>query len=151
MLYNTLYTQSGGSWLVYQSTEVASKYNSKGWVSLSTNNGNASFKPGDVVSMNGHVWISLGECSDGSVLLVHSSPKGVQISGTSGRAASLATHYMKKYFPEWPYAARTVSSSYLSYAGKARWKVSGAGHILDDPDGLQKMSADQIMKFLLGD
>ena len=71
VLYNTLYTRSGGSWLVYQSTEVASKYNSKGWVSLSTNNGNASFKPGDVVSMNGHVWISLGECSDGSVLLVH--------------------------------------------------------------------------------
>ena len=150
-LYNTLYTKSGGAWLVYQSTTVASTYKSKGWATLSTNSSDQTYKPGDVVSMNGHVWISLGQCSDKSVLLVHSSPKGVQISGTSGRAATLATHYMKKYFPEWPYAARTVSSSYLSYAGKARWKVSGAGHILDDPDGLQKMSADQIMKFLLGD
>ena len=150
VLYNTLYTKSGGTWLVYQSTEVASKYNSKGWVNLSTDNSNASFKPGDVVSMSGHVWISLGECSDGSVLLVHSSPKGVQISGTSGRAATLATHYMKKYFPEWPYAARTVSSSYLNYVGKARWKMSGSGKVMSDPDGIQNMSAEQVMKLLLG-
>ena len=149
-LYNTLYTKSGGDWLVFQSTTVASTYSKKGWVNLKTNSSDQTYRPGDVVSMNGHVWISLGECSDGSVLLVHSSPKGVQISGTSGQAATLATHYMKKYFPEWPYAARTVSSSYLSWAGKGSWKVSGSGHILNDPDGIQKMSANQVMKLLLG-
>lgn len=149
-LYNTLYTKSGGAWLVYQSTTVAQKYADKGWATLSTYSESQTYKPGDVVSMSGHVWISLGECSDGSVLLVHSSPKGCQISGTAGRAASLAAHYMKKYFPEWPYEARTVSSGYLNYVGKARWKVTGSGRILSDPDGLQKMTADQVMKVLLG-
>ena len=149
-LYNTLYTTSGGAWLVYQSTTVASSYYKKGWVKLAKNGKSQTYKPGDVVSMDGHVWISLGECSDGSVLLVHSSPKGCQISGTEGRAAKLAAYYMKKYFPEWPYEARTVGSSYLNYVGKARWKVTGSGHILSDPDGIQKMSADKVMKVLLG-
>ena len=149
-LYNTLYTESGGDWLVYQSTTVASTYYKKGWAKLSKYAKSQTYRPGDVVSMDGHVWISLGECSDGSVLLVHSSPKGVQISGTEGRAAKLAAYYMKKYFPEWPYEARTVGSSYLNYVGKARWKVTGKGHILSDPDGIQKMSADKVMKVLLG-
>ena len=150
VIYNTLYTKSGGAWLVYQSTTVAEKYKEKGWATLAKNSSDQTYKPGDVVSMNGHVWISLGQCSDKSVLLIHSSPKGVQISGTSGRAATLATYYMKKYFPEWPYDARTVGSSYLKYAGKARWKTSGSGHILSDPDGIQNMSADKVMKTILG-
>lgn len=149
--YNTLYTENGKADLVCQSTKVASYYNSKGWATLSTDYSSKEgkvFKPGDVVSMNGHVWISLGTCSDGSVLLVHSSPRGVQISGTSGTAATLASKYMKKYFPEWPYAARTVSSSYLKYVGKATWKVKGG--ILTDSDGIQNMSAENCMKAILG-
>ena len=131
-----------------QSTTVASTYASKGWATLSKNGKDRTFRPGDVVSMSGHVWISLGQYGDGSVLLVHSSPKGVQISGTSGTAASMAKYYMKKYFPSWPYEARTVSKSYLSYVGKARWKVTGSGRILSDPDGVQKMSASQVMNLL---
>ena len=100
--------------------------------------------------MNGHVWISLGQCSDGSVPLVHSSPRGVQISGTEGKAAALARSSMKKYFPEWPYEARTVTNSYLSYVGKARWKTSGAGSIMRDPEGIQNMSAEEVMRKILG-
>ena len=149
-LYNTLYTKSGGAWLVYQSSTVAETYYKKGWVSLAKNSSDSVFRPGDVVSMDGHVWISLGQCVDGSVLVIHSSPKGVQISGTSGRAAELATYYMKKYFPDWPYPARTVGSSYLKYLGKARWNVTGTGHILSDPDGIQKMSGESVLKLLLG-
>ena len=43
------------------------------------------FKPGDIFSMNGHVWISLGTCKDGSIVFMHSTPNttngaGVQIS-----------------------------------------------------------------------
>ncbi len=149
-LYNTLYTANGKGWLVYQSTTVASKYAEKGWAKLSTYSSDRTFKPGDVVSMNGHVWISLGQCSDGSVLLVHSSPRGVQISGTEGKAAALARSYMSKYFPEWPYEARTVTNSYLSYVGKARWKTSGAGSIMRDPEGIQNMSAEEVMRKILG-
>ncbi|MBQ6384938.1 MAG: RICIN domain-containing protein [Lachnospiraceae bacterium] len=149
-IYNTLYKTAGKKWLVYQSSTVASTYADKGWAKLARYSSDDTFAPGDVVSMSGHVWISLGQCSDGSVLLVHSSPRGVQISGSTGKAATLAKKYMKKYFPEWPYEARTVTTSYLSYVAKARWKTSGSGSILKDPDGVQKMSAEQVMKFLLG-
>ncbi len=148
VLYNTLYKTEGNKNLVQQSTGVASYYAGKGWAELSKNGASQTFRPGDVVSMDGHVWISLGEFSDDSVLLVHSSPKGVQISGTAGIAAKNAAYYMKKYFPEWPYAARTVSKSYLNYVGKARWKVTGAGTALKDPDGIQKMAAAQVMRVL---
>lgn len=149
-LYNTLYKTDGQAWLVHQSTTVAETYYQKGWATLSRNSSSQTYKPGDVVSMNGHVWISLGQCSDKSVLLVHSSPKGVQISGTAGKAATLAKYYMTKYFPEWPYEARTVGSGYLNYAGKARWKVTGSKAVLKDPDGIQKMSANKCMKAILG-
>ena len=149
-LYNTLYTKPKQSELVTQSTSVASSYASKGWAKLAKNGSDSTFRPGDVVSMSGHVWISLGQFSDNSVLLVHSSPKGVQISGTSGKAYEYAKYYMKKYFPEWPYEARQVGSGYLNYVGKARWKVSGSGSVMSDPDGIQKMSAAKVMKTLFG-
>lgn len=149
-LYNTLYSSPGKVNLVTQSTTVASTYTKKGWTKLAENGKDKTFKPGDVVSMSGHVWISLGQYSDGSVLLVHSSPKGVQISGTKGTAYTKAKYYMQKYFPEWPYEARQVSDSYLNYVGKARWITSGSGSVMKDPDGIQKMSANQVMKLLFG-
>ena len=149
-LYNTIYKTNGARNLVKQSTTVASFYAKEGWAKLAEGSSDQTYKPGDVVSMSGHVWISLGQYADKSVLLVHSSPKGVQISGTSGTAASRAAYYMKKYYPEWPYEARTVGSSYLKYVGKARWITSGSKAILKDPDGIQDMSAAQVMKLLFG-
>ena len=143
-LYNTMYTKDDQAYVVYQSTTVAPTYIKKGWATKTT-----TFRPGDVVSMNGHVWISLGTCSDKTILLVHSSPKGVQISGTGGQATTLAKKYMKLLAPNWPYDIRTVGSGYTSNVTIARWVVNGSG-ILKDPDGLQKMSAEQVMKFLFG-
>ncbi len=144
VLYNTMYTKNDQAYLVYQSTTVAPTYIKKGWATKTT-----TFRPGDVVSMDGHVWISLGTCSDKTILLVHSSPKGVQISGTGGQATILAKKYMKLLAPNWPYDIRTVGSGYTSNVTIARWAVNGSG-ILKDPDGLQKMSAEQVMKFLFG-
>ncbi|MGI6020657.1 MAG: RICIN domain-containing protein [Lachnospiraceae bacterium] len=159
VLYNTVFTKDGGDWLAYTSTETYSKYVSKGWA---TDNGKSpsKFYPGDVVSMNGHVWISLGQCSDGSVVLVHCTPDGgVQISGTivpstgsySSQAITLANQYMKKYFPEWysTYSVKKEGSGYIkNLAGVAHWRTSGG--LLSDPDGIQKMSANQVLKLLLG-
>ncbi|MBS6372444.1 MAG: hypothetical protein KH440_10675, partial [Oscillospiraceae bacterium] len=68
------------------------------------------FKPGDIFSMNGHVWISLGTCKDGSIVFMHSTPNttngaGVQISAIGPdkncEAYKLANQYMNKYFPQW--------------------------------------------------
>lgn len=143
-LYNTMYTKDDQAYMVYQSTTVAPTYIKKGWATKTT-----TYHPGDVVSMDGHVWISLGTCSDKTILLVHSSPKGVQISGTGGQATVLAKKYMKLLAPNWPYDIRTVGSGYTSNVTIAHWVVNGSG-ILKDPDGLQKMSAEQVMKFLFG-
>jgi hypothetical protein len=53
------------------------------------------------------VYIVIGQCDDGSVLLVHSSPAGVQINGTTtpsgendSKAIILATKYMHEYYPK---------------------------------------------------
>ena len=52
-----------------------------------------------------HIYIVVGSCADGSVVLVHSSPAGVRLSGTpdkkgrtNSEAVKLAKKYMKKYY-----------------------------------------------------
>ena len=36
--------------------------------------GAKTFKVGDIVSCTGHIWICLGVCSDGSLVIIHSTP-----------------------------------------------------------------------------
>lgn len=57
---------------------------------------------------------------DGSVLLVHSSPPGVQISGTptpngdlSSQAILLANSIMPERYPAWSENIQTIRSIYL--------------------------------------
>lgn len=143
-VYNTMYTANNLKDLVIQSTSVAPEYIKWGWAYQDM----SSYRPGDVVSMSGHVWISLGKCSDGTVLLVHSSPNGVQISGTGGKSTQLADKYMKILAPDWPYATRTVN--YPSQTtSKATWIVNGRG-ALTDPDRMQGMSAEEVLRTLFG-
>ena len=68
------------------------------------------YKAGDIMSGENvsHVWLSLGQCFDGSVVILHSSPAGVHISGTptpkgaeNSQAIKLANKYMSKYYPVW--------------------------------------------------
>ena len=158
VIYNTLNSKDAQTGYTVTSTNVASSYINRGWADASSSSANPSkFYAGDVVSLNGHVWISLGECSDGSVVLVHSSPNGVQLSGSvvpstgasNSQAYTLADKYMKKYFPQWPYATRCVGLTYLTnLAGVAHWKTSGG--LLTDPDGLQSKSANDVLKLILG-
>lgn len=75
------------------------------------------FLPGDVFSMSGHVWLCVGACRDGSLVIAHSSPTpdrtgtgrggGVQLSAIPAcdsrprcEAFDLARHYMRR-FPTW--------------------------------------------------
>lgn len=105
----------------------------------------------------GHVWIVVGQCSDGSVVLLHSSPAGVQINGTvtpqgkkNSQAVALAKKYMKKYYGEWYQKFPKVDrgSSYLSHYGQMRWRTTGKNVVLSDPDGYQDMSAEEVLKAL---
>ena len=57
---------------------------------------------------------------------------------------------MQKYFPYWPYGVVNYDWLLEEPSQTARWITNGSG-LLTDPDGMQKMSADQVMKVLLGD
>lgn len=142
-VYNTIYTKDNEEDIVTSSSQVAANYIRRGWCYDSGN----TFKPGDIVSRSGHVWISMGTCEDGSVLIMHSTPEGCQLSGTAGTAVELARKYMKMVSPNWPFNIHQNGAGYLAYVGKATWKVDGSG-ILTDPDGMQKMSAEEVCKII---
>ncbi len=114
--------------------------------------------PGDIMASGcddcKHVYICIGQCSDGSVLLLHSSPPGVQLTGTytpngnkNSEAIKLATQYMKKYYPDWykKYPDSSRNTSYLTHYDKFEWTS------LSDPDGYKNMTPAQILKDIFGE
>jgi len=126
------------------------------------------FKTGDIFSMNGHVWICLGKCEDGSLVILHSTPSdsingqgggGVQINGVGDsencQAVKLAEEYMSKYYPQWWKRYHKVYKNfddYTEYSGSAAGKFSWTlGGTLTDPDGYANMSADEILADLFQD
>ena len=137
------------------------------------------FKPGDVFSMNGHVWICLGKCQDGSLVILHSTPSdsingkgggGVQINGVGTskncQAVKLAEEYMSKYYPQWWERYHEVYKNFDSYTtvkdsadpksldgfNRVGGKFSWTlGNTLTDNEGYAKMSADQILADLFQD
>lgn len=94
--------------------------------------------PGDIMTSDRHIYIALGQYADGSVLLMHSSPPGVRLSGTAGMAYETALGYQNN--PWDPLA----DPSYLDY-DQFRF-YDGA---LPDPDHLREMNPDGVLYFLL--
>ena len=174
--YNTINKKSGKSGYLTNSKRIASSYAGRSWGTLSTdfnkpkNSRSSDFKPGDIISIDGHAWITLGTCSDGSILILHSSPTlsytnepggGPQISAIGDsedcKAFKLAEEYMTKYYPEWssryPVVLRdyeTMTNIEAEGTGKFSWDVSGDG-VLTDPDGYQEMSGEEVLADLFGE
>lgn len=157
-VYNVLNTTKNQKGYVYSSKKQAKKFANFGFGSYRTEKKVRDYKAGDIMSSTcsdcGHVWISLGQCEDGSVVLVHASPSGVQISGTvtakgkkNSQAYKLAKKYMEKYYPAWTkkYPTLCKNSSYLTHYSQMRWTTKGKDVILSDPDGYQNMSAKEVL------
>lgn len=167
-VYNFLHTQSGQPGYVCSADEIAKNLHDRGlgsWTRVIR--GPQDFRPGDIFSMDGHVWICLGVCGDGSMVILHSTPSpsyagqpggGVQLSGVGWsadcQAAALAREYMQRYYPQWSARYPTVWKSYVSYtsftcetAGKFSWGV-GTADTLTDPDGFLQLSAAEILQKL---
>lgn len=150
VIYNIFESQNGQFGYVTPSTDMAENFANRGWGTLIENP--KEFLPGDIVSMEGHVWICLGTCADGSVLLVHSSPPGVSVCGTQleeGKqsiAIELATTFMEQYFPDWQerYPNRTVPSTYLKNVSLMRW----SSNTMTDAKDYQKLSGEEIIELL---
>lgn len=169
-LYNVMNTQSGGEGYVRSANIMAKTldqtYNYGTWT---RDFDNLSFKPGDIFSLGGHVWICLGVCEDGSLVIMHSTPSdsitgnpggGVQISGVGEsedcQAYKLAQEYMDRYYPAWSEKYSAVCKNYEDYtsvensnSGKFSWNLDDTG--LLDPDGYAHMSADEVLKDLFSE
>ena len=184
-LYNTMFDKS----LAYpgfvtssgkMAERLAEKYKLGIW-----NHHVTELRPGDIVSLSSHVYICVGVCEDGSMVFLESTPSpsrtgkrggGVQLSAFSMKGAddhdcdaySLASYYMKKYYPEW-YSRYPVflscPDSYFSFpddkpsSGVFRWNLTddaldGSGTVfigLADPDGITGMSAAEVLAVLFGE
>ena len=150
VIYNTFESKDGKEGYVVTSTDMAKNYADRGWgeyIQYPTD-----FLAGDIVSMDGHVWISLGTCADGSVLLLHSSPPGVSLcgtfleDGTESIAVKLATEYMTQYHPQWQskYPNRGVSHTYLEKVSIMRWNTT-----MLDAKELQALPAEEVLVRIL--
>lgn len=129
----------------------------------------AAFRPGDLFSLRGHVWLCAGICGDGSILILHSTPSpardgtgqggGVQLSAlnpdapasTDCAAFALAEHTMKTCYPAWSARYAVQLKDYRVYAALAENPCAGCLRwALPDPDGFAACSAGEILSVLTG-
>lgn len=155
-IYNLMETENGQPGYVMSASKMSQNFAQRGWGVYRKKNKVKNYRAGDVMSSSGHVYIVVGQCSDGSIVFLHSSPPGVQLCGTvtpqgkvDSQAVKLAAKYMKKYYPEWyrkyPVCSRGIS--YLQDYDQFRWRLS-AKYIMKDPDKYRNKSADKILKDL---
>lgn len=161
VLYNTFETEDMQKGYVTGSTGAAKKLAVERGFGEWTQN-ISEFKPGEIMSINGHVWISLGTCEDGSTLIVHSTPSrsranqpggGVQISaiGTSEEceAYKLADRYMSKYCPKWysRYAVYLCSPDvYFTFTGENAGKFTWSTDVLADSENVRNMTPKEVLE-----
>lgn len=158
VLYNTFNTESGHGGYVMLAQLMAKTFSDWGWGSYSPAKRFKDQKAGDIMSLAaGHVYIVIGRCSDGSLVLVHSSPKGVMINGTvskSGKKKSkawkLARQYMRRYYPEWyaKYPDVSRGKDYLRKYSRMSWNIGTKNSVMSDPEGLRNMSAEAVLKVI---
>lgn len=151
-IYNVMETENGGKGYVSSSTGMAQALADRGLGEYISREDMDRWLPGDIMSMKGHVWISLGMCGDGSVLLLHSSPPGVIFCGTAladgsdSQAVKLAQTIMSTHYPDWyaRYPDCSRPASYLEKSSAMRWNTN----VLADEEGIRQMSAEQVVNLL---
>lgn len=151
-VYNVLETENGQEGYVLSSTQMASNFANRGLGTYIPATSMNEWQAGDIMSMDGHAWIVVEMCEDGSVLMLHASPPGVIFSGTKlpngnkSQAISLAEQIMSTHYPEWyakyPDCARAYS--FLTKSSAMRWNRE----TLSDDENLSGMLADEIVKLL---
>lgn len=170
-VYNLINTENGNSGYVCKFGEMAASLADAGYGTVSTDV--SDIRPGDIVSIDGHVWISLGRCSDGSIVILHSTPSesvsggkggGVQLSALNPssdsnencEAYALADKYMSEYYPDWSERYSAELKSYSLYTTFDSGNSQGIFHwdtenFLTDPEGFLEMTAEEILKELFGE
>lgn len=162
VIYNLFEKENGRAGYVAEAAKMAGRFAEKGFGTLTKAAEVRDWRAGDIMSMDGHVWMALGSCKDGSVVLVHSSPPGVRLCGTGfplptketgdsaekSEAVKLAERYMKAYYPEWyeRYPEAECEYRYLTDSDRMRWSEE----ILSDQEGLRRMDAEEVLAWMFG-
>ncbi len=156
VIYNVLQRENGKQGYVMPSGRMAQDFAARGWGTFTPAPAVQTHTAGDVMSTKGHVYLVVGACADGSVVLVHASPPGVQLSGTvtpcgeaDSQAAALAEQYMRRYFPAFcaKFQVLVKDGAYLTQYDRMAWDVSGKAQ-LTDPDGFAALPAAQVLAHL---
>ena len=155
--YQVMHTTSGvGGGYTVVSGDIGGYYKRLGWGSILNQNYLSrkgwKMQPGDVGYDGGHTWIVVGQCSDKSAVIVHSTPQaGCQLAGTTtpdgnydSQAVALAKKYMSRYAGYSKYEYHPSCGNYIRRGNYLRWNTK----TLSDPDGFKNMTADQILKVL---
>lgn len=170
VIYNVMNEKSGNAGYVMSAGKMAKAFSEKGWGSFSKRVGSTpissigDFLPGDIISLSGHVWMCIGTCDDGSLVIAHSTPSpsrtgqeggGVQLGAVGNskncEAYILADKYMKTYFKEWYSRYNTTLKSFSDYTN---FKESSSGifswneSTLSDPDRIRSMNAQEVLEFI---
>mgnify|MGYP004602769921 CR=1 FL=1 len=175
VLYNLLHTKNASvsdcDGYVVPAAEFAHSLAQRGWGTLCRQDRGdgtqepSAFRPGDIFSMDGHVWLCVGPCRDGSIVIAHSTPSpsrtgckggGVQLSALDPhgdhadcQALRLAQAFMQRC-PRWNerYQAQLLPYSVYGrlaenpHAGLFRWNTS----FLPDPENLRSKTAENILQ-----
>ena len=173
-LYNVMNKEDGKDGYVMSSTKMARTLAEKGlgkWTQnfkKPVNYKDFEFLPGDIFSKKGHIWICLGTCEDGSIVILHSTAANSRTGQPGGGpelsaigeskdcdAYRLADKYMSKYFSDWyaryPIALKNYEEyTYVEgeYVGKFSWNLTGADSVLSDPDNLRSKRPEEILEIL---
>lgn len=137
-LFNDTDNQEG---YVFESHELGYRLSELGLGSVTEAHDVTDHRFGDIFfsEKHRHAYISIGECSDKSVLLLHSSPPGVMLSGTStpegcaSVAQKCATDFMRRKYPLWfsKFPDSNRGADYLSDYHRFRF----FNVIVSDPEG----------------
>lgn len=145
---------SSKNWILHSSS-FGGTYAGNGWgkASVSINGLTNYYRPGDIGYNNGHVWMCIGPSEHGGIVIIHSSPDGVQLNGFGG-GEKTAKEYMEKYWPDFAqyFSKSNFTANYQSGYQIFRWNIlphgdtSGKG--LTDKEGFYDMTAEQILEYL---
>ena len=142
---------------------IVSLYTSNGFKNIGVYGSGVSendLKPGDVLNKytiggTHHVVMVVGRAKDGGIVIIHCSPNGVKLGGIGPNASKVAESYMKTYVPEFPSnkvkssgfnaSKVTLNSDYIN-----GYTVLRQDGLLEDPDGIYNMNAEQILDIMFG-
>lgn len=164
-VYSTLNRIAGGEGFVTASGKFAGSLAERGFGAATFDAGLCY--PGDIISIDGHVFAVIGQCGDGSVVIVHSTVTesrtgsrggGVQLSAVGFtkdcQAYAIADRYMTKYYPEWHARYETELKSPEIYFPEGAVRFSWAGDALpdeEDPGFDGSMTPDKVLAWAYGE